>query len=217
MSTYPLDSFQMWAPDIYQKYDNCHKYIILQLPALDCIDPSSPLSVPFAALTPNLGPQTVCWPHQDKKDLSNGVCVVLILGSFNHQFGDHIVLHEARLILEMKPGDALFLPSAVSTHETIPIQAGETRYSLVFYSAGCLFSWRDCASRTNKEFAEQDKEGHKEHFSPAKAQERWKAGWNGFPTLAKLKKGASTKERVDSDTDLTRNALPEVLSEWPLL
>ncbi|KIO26192.1 hypothetical protein M407DRAFT_39023, partial [Tulasnella calospora MUT 4182] len=135
--------FEMWAPDIHQKYEDCHKYVLSQSKALDCINAESPHSVPFASLTANLGPQTVCWPHQDTKNLSNGVCVVLVLGSFNYQYGGHIVLHEARLVVEMKPGDALFLPSAIITHETIPIQAEETRYSLVFYSAGGLFRWQD--------------------------------------------------------------------------
>ncbi|KAG9041182.1 hypothetical protein FS837_012638 [Tulasnella sp. UAMH 9824] len=188
-----MESFEMWAPEIHQKYDECHKHILSQLKALDCIDPSSALSVPFAALTANLGPQTVCWPHQDSKNLSSGVCLILVLGSFNHRYGGHIVLHEARIIVEMKPGDALFLPSAVITHENIPIQAEETRYSLVFYSAGGLFRWKDCGSQTNKAFEAQDKEAFAAHFSEAKAQERWKAGLDGFPTLEALKRRASAK------------------------
>ncbi|KAG8963807.1 hypothetical protein FRC00_004996 [Tulasnella sp. 408] len=181
-----VGNFEMWAPDVYKKYDACHKHILSQLQALDCINPEAPRSVPFAALTANLGPQTVCWPHRDIKNLANGICIVLVLGSFNHQLGGHIVLHEAALIVEMKPGEALFLPSAVVTHETIPIRSGETRYSLVFYSAGGLFRWQDCGSRTNTEFKAQDRQAYDVHFSKAKAQKRWVAGCNALPTLDDL-------------------------------
>lgn len=190
-----LESFETWAPDVYKKYDGCHKYILSQLKALDCINPQAPASVPFAAITANLGPQTVCWPHQDIKNLANGACIILVLGAFNHRYGGHIVLHEPRLILEMKPGDAVYLPSAVITHETIPIQDGETRYSLVFYSAGGLFRWQDCASRSKKEFAAQDKEAFDRHFSTAKSKERWAAGWSCFPTLEELRENAKSTSK----------------------
>lgn len=185
-SSYP-ESFEMWAPDVYEKYEECHKHVLSQLKALDCINPEAPESVPFAGVTANLGPQAVCWAHRDVKNLANGVCLVLVLGSFDHHYEGHIVLHEARLILEMKPGDALFLPSVIITHETIPIQPGETRYSIVFYSAGGLFRWQDCGSRTNTEFVATDPDGFEDHFSKAKSQERWKAGRSAFPTLDDLR------------------------------
>lgn len=130
---------------------------------------------PFAATTANFGPQAWCRSHLDLKNLAYGLCCIAVFGKFNHQRGGHLILHELKVILEMRPGDIVFIPSAVVTHENIPIGAGETRQSLVFYSAGGLFRWVDAKGRSYKAWAAADPVGFKRHQD--EGEERWKQGW----------------------------------------
>ncbi|KIO23313.1 hypothetical protein M407DRAFT_42236, partial [Tulasnella calospora MUT 4182] len=135
--------FEMWAPDVYATYSDAHKRIIAENALLDCLHSSDPTKIPFASIAANLGPQTVCYKHRDLKNKANGLCIIYVLGNFDYRRGGHVILHEAKLVVEMRPGDALFIPSAVISHETVPIFEGEERYSLVLYSAGGLFRWLD--------------------------------------------------------------------------
>lgn len=51
------------------------------------------------------------------------------------------MLHNAKLIIELGPGDPMFICSACIEHENTPIGSNESRRSLVGYSAGGLFRW----------------------------------------------------------------------------
>lgn len=132
-----------------------------------------------------MGPRTVCKPHRDAANLVYGWCVVWALGTFDFTLGGHIVLHEAKLIIELGPGDMIFLPSACITHENIPIQETEQRYSVTLYSAGHLFRYRDCGFRTLDATKAADKDAWKRYES--EGQNRWEDGCNRFATLKDLK------------------------------
>lgn len=177
-ASWPSDLFQTWAPDLFTEYKACHDDYCRRRPDLRTLFHT----LPFAAVTANFGPQTVCDPHRDSQDLVWGWCVVWTLGTYDFEMGGHLVLHEAKLILEYAPGDIIFMPSGCILHENIPIQPGEERYSLTFYSAGQLFQYRDCGWRTVKKLPAGERAEH-----DAKGSERWEKGCNRFSTLEELK------------------------------
>ncbi|KAG8901152.1 hypothetical protein FRC00_008739 [Tulasnella sp. 408] len=180
------ESWVTWAPNVHSNYLQCHLSILQCHPSLDQVHLGSPNEViPFASLTVNLGPQTVCKPHRDiKNKASGGICTIKMLGPYNWRLGGHIVLHELGLVVEMRPGDVIFFPSAVITHETIPISPDKKRYSLVWYSAGGLFRWCDANFRSLRSWEKQDPQSYKAH--QAEGETRWTEGWENFSTLADL-------------------------------
>lgn len=159
---------------------------MLHDPSLDRVCPATMgVDLPFACMTANLGPQTVCEKHRDVKNRANGgLCAVKTLGKYDWRRGGHIVLHELGLVVEMKPGDVLFFPSAVITHSTIPILDGETRYSLVWYSAGGLFRWKNADYQTHGDWRKRSPEEFKRHHKEGEL--RWSKGWRKFATLSEL-------------------------------
>ncbi|KAG8947699.1 hypothetical protein FRC04_010543 [Tulasnella sp. 424] len=181
-----LDSWKTWAPNVLSDYTQCHQDILERLPTLDRVHGADPDSIlPFASLTANLGPQTVCQAHRDiKNKASGGICGIKTLGPYNWQLGGHIVLHELGLVVEMRPGDIIFFPSAVITHETIPVSPDEKRYSLVWYSAGGLFRWCDADFQSLRNWATQDPTAYNAHQE--KGETRWTNGWKNFSTLSEL-------------------------------
>lgn len=138
---------------------------------------------PFAAMTANFGPQTVCRSHRDLKNLAYGLCTIMVLGDFDYRRGGHLILHEFKLVIEMRPGDIIFIPSAIVTHENIPVGENETRQSLVFYSAGGLFRWTAAGCRSHKTWAaSKDADAYKQHQKDGEA--RWRNGWNLFSKVS---------------------------------
>lgn len=181
------DSWETWAPGIRAEYQHCHESILKQHPNLDLVYPTgSSTKPPFASLTANLGPQTVCESHTDIKNLAWGICACKPLGPYNFRLGGHIILHDLQVVVEMRPGDVIFFPSAVVTHETVPISEAEKRYSLVWYSAGGLFRWVDAGGRGLKEYAQLAPNEHHEHQN--NGFKRWTEGWLNFSTLPQLVK-----------------------------
>lgn len=193
----PPDSWLTWAPDLLHDYQECHNAILSRDPTLDRVCPAqSGVDLPFATVTANLGPQTVCENHRDIKNRADGTCAIETLGKYDWRRGGHIVLHELGLIVEMKPGDIIFFPSAVITHTTIPIFDGETRYSLVWYSAGGLFRWRDAGFQTLTDWKLRSPVDHKQH--QGKGEVRWREGWKHFSTLSQLMAKVSTNPHSTS-------------------
>lgn len=139
---------------------------------------------PFSTITVNFGPRTVCLPHRDLKNLAYGWCAIVVLGNFDFELGGHLVLHELKLIVEMRPGDIIFIPSAVVTHENIPIGRGEWRKSLVYYSPGGIFRWAAAGYRSHEEWKKKDMAGWKRHHD--EGEKRWQEGWNLFRSFSCL-------------------------------
>lgn len=138
---------QSAAPEMYDLYcrtdriirENCPELERELKQAIPFID--DPGVYPFASVTYNIGPQTVCRRHRDSMNFGPGWCAVTSLGDYNPKYGGHIVLWELGLIIEFPPGATILLPSALITHFNTTVSVGETRMSVVRYSAGGLFTW----------------------------------------------------------------------------
>ncbi|KAF9486863.1 hypothetical protein BDN71DRAFT_1553933, partial [Pleurotus eryngii] len=87
---------------------------------------------PWAAMTFNMGPQTVCFPHLDSGNLPWGWCGVTTIGEFHPDFWRPPVIR-------FPPGATILIQSALMKHSNTLIRDGETRYSVTQYSAGGLF------------------------------------------------------------------------------
>ncbi|KAG8901316.1 hypothetical protein FRC00_007903 [Tulasnella sp. 408] len=131
------------------------------------------------------GRVTVCLPHRDSPNDAAGVCLDWVLGCFDVQKGGQLVLHEAQKILSLEPGRVILFPSAIITHETIPIAEGEWRSGVTGYAAGGL--WRYMAqgfmTRGTWEMTGSE-EALRQH--DAEGEERWKVGLARFKTLPEL-------------------------------
>ncbi|KAJ3831348.1 hypothetical protein F5878DRAFT_88415, partial [Lentinula raphanica] len=69
------------------------------------------------------------------------------------------------LIIRFPSDSTILLPSALLTHSNIPIEDGETRYSIVQYALEGLLRWVYNSLRSNAEFAktatDEEKAQHK--------------------------------------------------------
>lgn len=138
-------------------------------------------SSPFCALTINMGPQTVCLPHRDYWNLAYGTCPIGVLGPFDHRTGGQLILHEPKLIIELRRGDVMFIPSAAVTHENAPIAEGEERYSFTQYTAGGLFRYVWCDGRLAKDLRGDDARAYKDG-----GEKCWQDGWARYSTIEEL-------------------------------
>lgn len=173
--------FETVAPRLRRFYARCHAAILEVYPDLPRISDS----LPFAAVTVNFGPQTVLNLHRDWKNLAFGWCLLYILGDYDHTKGGHLILWELKLILEVRPGDLVFLPSACITHGNIPLaSADETRYSVAWYTAGGLFAWVRAGYSKQAEWKARDPHGFEEF--KAFSEERWEDGLKLYGTREEL-------------------------------
>jgi hypothetical protein len=108
-------------------------------------DPSlqKPFNSVFTAVTYNLGPQVVCFPHVDFANLPFGFCAITAIGDFDPSKGGHCVLWDCKLVIEFPPGSTILILSAVLAHSNVKVAAHETRSSFAQYCAGALFRWVD--------------------------------------------------------------------------
>jgi hypothetical protein len=140
-------AFKRFCPAMYEEYRE-------NLSVLREWDPELRLNFDksvFACWTVNFGPQTITRPHRDFLNYGPGFCAVTSLGNFNDKLGGHIVLWELGLVIRFPAGCTILLPSAMITHSNLPIQPGETRYSVTQYSAGALFRFASNGFQNDKE------------------------------------------------------------------
>ena len=173
-----LDVWETWFPKVKQHYHVLMEYLgdEYKLAPAYQLGQGYP-KLPFMASTLNLGPKTVTLPHYDGKNLATGLCGVMPFGSFDSSRGRHLCLHEARVVLEMAPGQVALIPSAVIKHSNLAVLEGDKRYSITTYTAGNLFAW-------------MENQGPLEGLSPdarevylSKGEERWRKGWGRFPQV----------------------------------
>ncbi|KDQ06054.1 hypothetical protein BOTBODRAFT_121958, partial [Botryobasidium botryosum FD-172 SS1] len=143
------------------------------------------------------GPFILLRCHRDYKNLAYGLCMLIVLGAFDYEKGGQLVLHELKLVIDLKPGDVLFLPSALITHQNLPIGEDETRFSITGYTAGGLFQLYDhfflSQVEIRREIAREKEdmergegtEGYLEHLelllsTPEGGQATWNNGWELF-------------------------------------
>ncbi|KAG8915032.1 hypothetical protein FRC00_008548 [Tulasnella sp. 408] len=198
---YIRGAMKTWFPQHVERYDSCIKLYS------DLLSLQPPSALPFPAMTLNVGRYTVCGPHRDSPNDAAGACLDYILGKFNHRAGGHLVLHEARRVLSLEPGRALLFPSALITHETIPIAQSEWRSGVTGYAPGGLWRfanqgfqrrWEWEGRATGPELAQHDAEGTL----------RWQEGLQRFMTIEEL------ETRMDTVAELlVQNAEPIPLSK----
>lgn len=86
--------------------------------------------------------------------------------------------------MKLRPGGIILFPSAVVTHETIPVALNETRFSITTYLAGLLQCYLDVGGRTLKDWEKADPEEAASHKDQGWA--RWEEGCDKFMTAAEL-------------------------------
>lgn len=84
----------------------------------------------------------------------------------------------------MRQGGVAIFPSAVVTHETIPVKPHETRFSITGYIAGAVRRYLDAGGRTLIQWRAADPEGAAR--SAQGGELRWKSGCHRFKTPMEL-------------------------------
>ncbi|KAJ3717152.1 hypothetical protein C8R42DRAFT_724780 [Lentinula raphanica] len=87
--------FLCYAPRTYEFYQSNLNRLFESNPLLFRWFPKTV----FPAVSFNLGPQTVTWPHKDFHNLAWGWCSVTALGDFDPDKGGHLVLWDIGLII----------------------------------------------------------------------------------------------------------------------
>ncbi|KAH8102767.1 hypothetical protein DFH11DRAFT_1512923 [Phellopilus nigrolimitatus] len=170
----------MWFPRIARLFTLAQ----LRLHIVDGLVSQHFPDLQFSAMSLNLGAKTVCNWHRDFKNLVWGVCAVGAFGRFNHRTSGQLLLREAKVIMEVKRGDVIYIPSGSLTHCNAPLRAGEERRSIACYTAGGLIRWvaqghqqaTGKSHMTKAEFKKYEMEG----------AQRWEDGWQLFCTLNEL-------------------------------
>ncbi|KAG9014681.1 hypothetical protein FRB90_005209 [Tulasnella sp. 427] len=138
----------------------------------------------FPASTINTGERVFCKPHRDASNEGAAVCLDYIDGTFDINKGGHLVLHEARRIVKLRLGGIIIFPSAVITHENIPIGLDETRFSLTGYLAGGIRRYLAAGGQTLGEWRLRDPVGAAAHDEGG--EDRWITGCARFKSPAEL-------------------------------
>ena len=89
------------------------------------------------------------------------VCLLLVMGRFNHRASGHFLMDKARLVIELPPGSFFFNMSAMFPHRNAGIKVEDVRRSIVLFSAARLFRWVHQGHRAPQDRARaQQEQGH---------------------------------------------------------
>ena len=127
----------MYAPRMYMRYGKTLDALLARDPAMRRNFKNNN----FAAMTMNLGPNTVTFRHVDHLNVPWGWCAITALGNYDPKLGGHLVLWDLGIAIEFPPGATILIPSSAIHHSNTRIRAGEKRYSFTQYSSGGLFRW----------------------------------------------------------------------------
>lgn len=133
----------------------------------------------FCGTTLNLGPNGITIRHRDSRNLVGGLCMIGALGHFNHETSGHFIMEEAKVIVELRHGDIVFMPSAGITHKNSRLRDGESRASIVQYTSGCLFRWL----WQGRKMLPVSERILKSKFRAAEGVGRWRELYDLFPTV----------------------------------
>ncbi|KAG9222001.1 hypothetical protein CCMSSC00406_0009209 [Pleurotus cornucopiae] len=139
----------------------------------------------FSCATFNFGPNVQTFAHRDTLNLAYGWCSITALGWFDHTKGGHLVLWDARVIIEFPAGSTILVPSSAILHSNISVQQDEERASFTQYCAGGIFRWVDNGCRTKAEFQRSDFSAYSRSMED-RAQ-GWQNGLRLFSTLEEMK------------------------------
>ncbi|KAF8872686.1 hypothetical protein BD779DRAFT_1452535, partial [Infundibulicybe gibba] len=187
-------SFALWAPKLFRYYRERLELLYASDPKLRRLFPNSI----FTASTLNCGPQTATFDHVDSANLPFGWCSITALGNFNPVKGGHMVLWDARLVIEFPAGSTILIPSGSMRHSNTAIREAETRLSFTQYCAGSLFRWVEYGFRTAEEFKKSDPIG--KVLVDSWQAVRWSAGVELFSKLSDLVQGSGDLENIYNQT-----------------
>jgi hypothetical protein len=179
----PLGVFEALAPRLHSYYSETLSKLQNNNPLLTPVFPRTA----FAACTINFGPRTISYPHRDYANLSWGLCAITALGSFNPDYGGHLVLWDLNLIIRFPPGSTIIIPSALIRHSNTSISEAERRYSFAQYSAGGLFRWVENDFKTEHSWFSKAKLADRQRRE-ADGKIRWLEGLKMLSTLDELGK-----------------------------
>lgn len=151
-------------------------------------------SSPFLGTSINLGPMSESRTHRDPQNLAGGICAIGAFGRFDHRVSGHLILVEPKLIIEMKHGDVVVIPSAAVTHCNSPLHEGDDRVSVVQYTAAGCFRYNYQGDRTQGEM-------HRSEVAAINAQgdDRFMESWNLFSSLSDFETARMTGTAVCRD------------------
>ncbi|KAI0060327.1 hypothetical protein BV25DRAFT_1807721 [Artomyces pyxidatus] len=95
----------------------------------------------YPTATANLGPDTVCDPHNDCTNFPGLACCITALGGFNPDLGGYFCMWDLGLKIRFPPASTILVSSAGVRHSNTPIQKGEERYSFTQYCPGGNLRW----------------------------------------------------------------------------
>lgn len=186
-------AFANWAPRLYRYYADGLKSLLEK----DALTYRPFTNSVWAAATFNFGPSTTCFKHNDTANLPFGWCGITALGTFNPKRGGHLVLWDARRVVEFPPGSTVLVPSSTVAHSNVPIRRGERRYSFTQYTSGAIFRW--------VEFGFQTVERHRAGLTKREREEeklelqnQLEKGLGLFSTFEEFKRSCETVVDVDA-------------------
>lgn len=156
------DYYQKNMDAVLKRYRKCYQAI----PGL-----------PFAGYTLNCSRKSICCKHVDFNNLATGLCLINPLGSYDYTLGGHIVLHDAKVIVEVPAGSQVFIPSATMAHETIPVGELETRNAFTGYTAASLFQFVENKFRPASQVRHDAAHGNR----------IWRSGLARYPNIYHLR------------------------------
>ncbi|KAK7024187.1 hypothetical protein VNI00_016495 [Paramarasmius palmivorus] len=187
---------------------DCLRTLTKQFPDIEPPKYPSPDGPYWAAFTVNSAnqgpsePQVVTKIHTDFGNYARSWCAVTAFGNFNADLGGHLVLWNVGLAIRFPAGCTILFPSALITHSNLPVQPGETRYSIVQYSAGGLFRWVANGGMSDKDFLSKATPGQLAKREQAR-KDRAKAGLRKYTRLFELEGGDYKGERLADESELS--------------
>ncbi|KAF9494848.1 hypothetical protein BDN71DRAFT_1482972 [Pleurotus eryngii] len=139
-------AFQLWAPRLYVHY---HVHVEKMYEAIPNLHRNFCCSV-FPCATLNFGLKVQMFKHRNTMNLGYGWCAITALGRFDHTKGGHLVMWDAKVVIEFPPHSTVLVPSvpalsailrlplhsATITHLNLDISDSEQRVSFTQYCAG---------------------------------------------------------------------------------
>ncbi|KAF7358609.1 hypothetical protein MSAN_01199600 [Mycena sanguinolenta] len=180
MAHFTSFAFSLWAPRLYKYYVDHNAALASLLPKARRPFPKSV----FASAAFNFGPSICTFKHHDVCNLPFGWCAIQALGSFDATTGGHLVLWDAKLVVEFPSGAVILLPSATIAHSNVPVADSEERISFTQFTAGGLFRWTDNGGRTEEQLAQEDPDEYARLI--VKKDTRWQEGLSYFSTIDEL-------------------------------
>ncbi|KZV98819.1 hypothetical protein EXIGLDRAFT_606643 [Exidia glandulosa HHB12029] len=144
--------FRFWFPKLWHDYDDLARR--LREHGNDDIGPPFP-GFPMHGITINTGKRVATPMHVDFKNTMAGMCVISPFGRFDHTRHGMLVLQELKVIMQVAPGDVVFIPSALITHGNTELGEGETRRSWTMFNPGGLARFEDGGYMTMQDMRRQ--------------------------------------------------------------